>query len=288
MKEIVDWLLSMEKLAGDLYRRTANKYSEDQEFSTFLSSLAEDEDIHFQLIKNIEQHLLENTEHSVSAMAVDQDIKNRVETPLRNLYERILTHEITKQTILQIIVRVELAEFNDIFLYVVNTFQKDDREIQHIAATIQSHEKRIEEFLDEHSDILDLSEEIWKLPSVWKQKLLIVEDIRSVRILFAQILEELGAVETATNGQEALEKVRDSFFNVIISDIDMPIMNGDEFFQKAIEFDPNIAKRFIFCTANITPDIIALCQEYDLMYLEKPVHIIQLREAVQEIIDKNQ
>jgi len=65
-------------------------------------------------------------------------------------------------------------------------------------------------------------------------------------------------------------------------------MNGDEFFQKAIEFDPNIAKRFIFCTANITPDIIALCQEYDLMYLEKPVHIIQLREAVQEIIDKNQ
>ena len=65
MKEIVDWLLSMEKLAGDLYRRTANKYSEDQEFSTFLSSLAEDEDIHFQLIKNIEQHLLENTEINI-------------------------------------------------------------------------------------------------------------------------------------------------------------------------------------------------------------------------------
>ncbi|MFC1819799.1 response regulator [Thermodesulfobacteriota bacterium] len=287
MKEIINWLLNMEKLAAELYGRTANKYSEDQEFSTFLSRLAEDEDMHFQLIKNIKQHLLENREHPVSAIVVDKDIKGRVETPLRDLYERILTHEITKQAILKIIANVEFAELNNIFLYVVNTFKKDDREIQHIAATIQSHEERIKKFLDEHPDILDLSEEIRELPSVWKQKLLIVEDIRSVRILFAQILKKFGAVETATNGQEALEKVRDNFFDVIISDIGMPIMSGDEFFQKAIEFDPNIARHFIFCTANITPDIIALCQEHDLMYIEKPAHIIQLREAVQEIIDKN-
>ena len=49
MQEIIDRLLEMEKLAGNLYRRAVDKYSRDKEFHDFLSRTAEDEDLHYQL-----------------------------------------------------------------------------------------------------------------------------------------------------------------------------------------------------------------------------------------------
>ncbi|MDB9823478.1 response regulator [Deltaproteobacteria bacterium] len=160
------------------------------------------------------------------------------------------------------------------------------RNFQQIASTIQTHKKRLIAFLEEHFDESELPEELQALPTIWKEKILIVDDIESTRELFTTVLENLGTVETAANGQEALEKVRDSFFDVILSDVEMPIMNGAVFFQKAVEFDPDITRHFIFCSGRITHDIVDLCSEYDLMLLEKPVRINQLSEAVQAVLDK--
>lgn len=284
MKEIIKWLLQMEKLAGDLYRRATDKFSQDQEFSTFLSKLAEDEDMHFQLIKDAEQRLLERKERAVSAIVIDQEIKGRVETPLRDIYERMATHNITKPTILKIIAKVEFAELNNVFLYVVNTFKKDEREIQNVASAIQRHIKRIEKFLKEHTDELDLSDVIRKLPRIGGSKILVVEDKRPLQEFISQTLKESGIIETATNGQEALHKMRKSTFDVIISGSDTPGMSGIEFFQKAVEIYPNIAKHFLFCTRDISPDMEVLCKVYDLRYLKIPFGINQLHEAVQSII----
>jgi len=287
MEEIINWLLEMEQLAGNLYRRVAAKYSGDKEFSSFLSMMAEDEDLHYQLIKNAKQRLL-NIEGTIeSVISIDQDTKDRNQAPLSDLYERINTHEITKQAIFKAIVNIEYYEFNHIFLYVMNTFKKDEREIQHIAATIQAHKNRVEDFLEKHSDELELSKIIRTLPNIWDKKLLIIDDIESVSMLFSEILAEIGSVETAKNGLEGLEKVKSSFFDVIISDIDMPVLDGLEFFIRAIELDPDIKKHFMFCSGNLTPEIEGLCQEHTLICLEKPVTILKLNNAVQKIIDRN-
>lgn len=64
------------------------------------------------------------------------------------------------------------------------------------------------------------------------KKILIVDDELDLTVALVSMFEDSGwTVESASNGQEALEKV-DSFNpNVIISDIHMPVMNGLEMLE---------------------------------------------------------
>ncbi|MEN6614946.1 MAG: response regulator [Syntrophorhabdus sp.] len=60
-----------------------------------------------------------------------------------------------------------------------------------------------------------------------KQRILVVDDEENIRLLFKEELEEEGyEVDTASNGLEALEKIKESDFDVIVLDIKMPVMDG--------------------------------------------------------------
>ncbi len=58
-------------------------------------------------------------------------------------------------------------------------------------------------------------------------KILVVDDEDNIRFLFKEELEEEGyQIEMASNGFEAIEKVKGSKFNLIVMDIKMPGMDG--------------------------------------------------------------
>ena len=58
-------------------------------------------------------------------------------------------------------------------------------------------------------------------------KILVVDDEENIRFLFKEELEEEGyQVELASNGFEAIDKVRGTKFDVIVMDIKMPGMDG--------------------------------------------------------------
>jgi len=60
-----------------------------------------------------------------------------------------------------------------------------------------------------------------------KIKLLVVDDEKNIRMLFKEELEEEGyQVEAASNGLEALEKLKGSSFDLVVLDIKMPGMDG--------------------------------------------------------------
>ena len=60
-------------------------------------------------------------------------------------------------------------------------------------------------------------------------KILIVEDDRELSQLFAHVLSKHGySVKTADNGRIALEAIDEEYFDLIISDIMMPVMDGYE------------------------------------------------------------
>ena len=57
-------------------------------------------------------------------------------------------------------------------------------------------------------------------------KVLIVEDDRDLRQLFSRVLVKNGySVVGVSNGVEALDEMENSFFDIIISDIMMPVMD---------------------------------------------------------------
>ena len=61
------------------------------------------------------------------------------------------------------------------------------------------------------------------------KRVLVVDDELSVRELLTTLLERLGHTsETACNAVEALVKVENTEFDLILSDLNMPGMKGDE------------------------------------------------------------
>jgi CheY-like chemotaxis protein len=61
-------------------------------------------------------------------------------------------------------------------------------------------------------------------------RILVVEDDAFIRTTVAEALEDMGyLVETASNGAEALAKVREDGFAAIVLDLMMPVMTGWEF-----------------------------------------------------------
>ena len=64
-------------------------------------------------------------------------------------------------------------------------------------------------------------------------KILIAEDDRELRQLFSNVLTKNGfAAKGVSNGKEGLEAMETDYFDLIISDIMMPVMDGYEFIRQ--------------------------------------------------------
>ena len=58
---------------------------------------------------------------------------------------------------------------------------------------------------------------------------LLVEDAEDIRVLFARLLSRYGAiVTTACDGEEALQKIEESAYDITLMDLEMPNVDGME------------------------------------------------------------
>ena len=106
-----------------------------------------------------------------------------------------------------------------------------------------------------------------------RKQILLVEDNFFMRDTIAQMLKlENFEVFLAENGFDALEILKQVHPDLILSDINMPAMDGITFF-KTVRAMPHLAGiPFIFLTANDTPVDIQLGRELGVEdYLTKPV-----------------
>jgi DNA-binding NtrC family response regulator len=100
--------------------------------------------------------------------------------------------------------------------------------------------------------------------------ILVVDDERSVRSTLRDILEMEGyKVREATNGDEALKLLHQESFDVVLSDIRMPKMDGMELLEKATK--AGVTAQFIMLSAHGTIDTAVEATKmgaYD--FLQKP------------------
>jgi DNA-binding response OmpR family regulator len=108
-------------------------------------------------------------------------------------------------------------------------------------------------------------------------KLLLVDDNKNFTKLLKLSLESKHYnIDTADNGNSALNKMRRTVFDWVISDINMGVLNGIELSRKIRSEYPQT--KIILMTAFETPEKIA---ELDIeAFLEKPVHAEDLLKII--------
>ena len=73
------------------------------------------------------------------------------------------------------------------------------------------------------------------------KRILVVDDEAPIRALLAQMLETEGyEVHTAEHGDEALEVVRTATFDLVITDMVMPVKDGLKFIMELIKDYPDM------------------------------------------------
>jgi two-component system, cell cycle response regulator CpdR len=111
-------------------------------------------------------------------------------------------------------------------------------------------------------------------------KILLAEDDTDMRRFLVKALQTAGYyVVSYDNGLSAYERLREEPFELLLTDIVMPEMDGIELARRAAELDPDMKIMFItgFAAVALNPDSAAPKQA---KVLSKPFH---LRELVSEI-----
>ena len=122
-----------------------------------------------------------------------------------------------------------------------------------------------------------------------KTKFLVVDDFSTMRRIVRNLLKELGYtnVDEAEDGSMALSKLRSEQFDFVISDWNMPVMDGLTMLQQ-IRADPALAKLpVLMVTAEAKKEnIIAAAQAGANGYVVKPFTAATLDEKLAKIFAK--
>ena len=120
-------------------------------------------------------------------------------------------------------------------------------------------------------------------------RILIVDDFSTMRRIVRNLLKEIGYTnaDEAEDGRAALAKLQASPFDFVVSDINMPNMNGFDLL-KAIKADDSLKHLpVLMVTAEARKeDIVLAAQSGAAGYIVKPFTKATLEEKVQKIMQK--
>ena len=122
-----------------------------------------------------------------------------------------------------------------------------------------------------------------------EMKFLVVDDFSTMRRIIRNLLKELGYnnVDEAEDGSMALAKLKRETFDFIVSDWNMPVMDGLELL-KAVRADPKLKHiPMLMVTAEAKKEnIIAAAQAGASSYVVKPFTAATLDEKITNILEK--
>ncbi|MFZ3209727.1 MAG: response regulator [Geobacteraceae bacterium] len=115
------------------------------------------------------------------------------------------------------------------------------------------------------------------------KKILVVDDEENVRIGLSRLLSKEGfLVDSASNGFEALNYLRQHEVNLIVADISMPEMNGITFL-KELKKDFNKSNVIMITAHGGVESYIEAMNLGAFEYINKPVKIEELKSIINKI-----
>lgn len=296
IKEIIEWLIEFEYRASRFYRKASEYFSKSPQSDKWLSRLAvrlsEDEIYHAHIIDNASKYFTTAGDH-FNLLELDKKSKELLEKSLSECEQQIDSGLLTKSQFLETIIKAEYSEWNTYLLYIVNSIKDETSEFANVPKEMQAHKDRIVDYIkgmdyseDPDHDMEKLLIRLSTIPDMWKEKFLLAVDGNDIILgLLKSILESKGAVDSASNGKEALEHCKNNIYDVVITDINMPVMCGIEFYKEAVKLDPELSKKTIFFTGLLDEEAADFLRKEKIMYLKKPAHINDIIGAVNEILE---
>jgi CheY-like chemotaxis protein len=117
-------------------------------------------------------------------------------------------------------------------------------------------------------------------------RILVVDDEPGIAGVLAEVLQLDGhVVETVGNGEAALGKLAVGGYELILSDIRMPELDGPSLYWELERRDPRLLRQIIFLTGDtLSPGTREFLEKTGVPCLSKPFALSDVREIVQRVL----
>lgn len=114
-----------------------------------------------------------------------------------------------------------------------------------------------------------------------KNILLVDDDDLTLQLLQKVLESENVHIEMAQNGKEALQKLATTKFNLVICDIRMPEISGEEFYQHVKKNAMLAPHQIIFLTGDKSPQVRKFLESSGCVFIYKPFAMLQFAQEVE-------
>ncbi|MBA7540193.1 Regulatory protein AtoC [subsurface metagenome] len=116
------------------------------------------------------------------------------------------------------------------------------------------------------------------------QKVLVIDDEQNIRRMLTRVLSPEGfIIKEAINGLEALKRLEEENYSLVLLDLRMPVLNGIDTLKKIREYDINLPVIMMSAYGSI-PEAVEAMKLGALDYLIKPFDIDELKIIVDRAI----
>ena len=119
-----------------------------------------------------------------------------------------------------------------------------------------------------------------------EKRILIVDDEAMIRDLLGDVLSaDAHQVDEAASGVGALEKLQAGAYDMILSDIKMPELDGPGLYREVERRQPEMARRFAVLTGDaLSPETWAFLEAVPVPRLVKPFTLAEVRRVVRQVL----
>ena len=284
MHDIVSWLIGVEATAAKLYAKAAVVFREDEDFSRFLLIMSVEEKEHEQLLQQASASI-SDIQMKKASFFLDGVFRRKVEAPFTRAWQLLRSGELTKSAMVDILAEAEFSEWNEVFLYVIDTLNTVGVEFQKAVSEVDQHRITIQKYISSLPDGESFIQRVNRISQPDSKRVLIVEGNHSVaRMLEALAVEDVEVV-IARNGEEGISHIQQGHFDLIVSDIEMPKMNGIDMYLQALAVDPTLRSRFIFFTGTDKQEHLDFVRATNTFMLPKPSPVRVICDMMHDVLD---
>jgi len=121
------------------------------------------------------------------------------------------------------------------------------------------------------------------------ERILVVDDEKAIRDFLYQALTRLGGfvVELAENGEEALKKIEQEDFDLVLTDMKMPKMDGLQLISEIAKFKPETLMVLLTGHGTIESTLEAMKRGAS-DYLPKPINLDEMLMRLRKVLEERQ